>query len=173
MITITQVTTDSEREAALRLFREYVVWAVDGIRAEFGVVMDARTILDGDRATLDKYMPPAGRALVAWVGDHAVGVVCLRRLSAGCGEIKRMYVRPEQRGAGVGRALLEVLIDEARRIGYRQVWLDSPRFMRAAHGLYQRAGFVPREPYPESEIAAEHHRHWLFMEKTLEKRDTT
>ncbi len=172
MITVTQVTTDSEREAALRLFGEYVVWAVDGIRAEFGVVMDAKTILDNDRATLDEYLPPAGRALVAWVGDDAVGVVCLRRLSAECGEVKRMYVRPDQRGAGVGLALLDVLLDEARRIGYRQVRLDSPRFMRAAHGLYHRTGFVPREPYPESEIPTEHHRRWVFMERTLEDADT-
>lgn len=167
MLTITQVTTDSEREAALRLFGEYVNWAVEGIRAEFGVVMDAKSILDNDRATLEKYLPPAGRALVAWVDDREVGVVCLRQLSAGCGEVKRMYVRPEQRGAGVGRALLEVLLDEARRIGYRWVRLDSPRFMRAAHGLYRKTGFVPREPYPESEIPAEHHPHWLFMERAV------
>ncbi len=96
---------------------EYVEWAVEGIRAKFGVELDAKAILDHDRTTLDTYLPPAGRALVAWVDDHAVGVVYLRELSTACGEVKHMYIRPEQRGAGIGRALLDVLIDEARRIG--------------------------------------------------------
>jgi GNAT superfamily N-acetyltransferase len=137
------------------------------------VDLGAKAILESDRATMEKYLPPAGRALVAWKDDRAVGVVCLRKLSAECGEVKRMYVQPEQRGAGIGRALLDVLLDEARRIGYRQVRLDSPRFMRAAHGLYRRAGFEAREPYPESEIPAEYHRHWLFMEKMINERDAT
>jgi GNAT superfamily N-acetyltransferase len=89
------------------------------------------------------------------------------------GQVKRLYVRPEQRGAGIGGALLDVLLVDARRIGSRQVRLDSPRFMRAPHGLYRRTGLEGRRPYPQTEIPAEHHRHWLFVKRMMDERDTT
>jgi predicted N-acetyltransferase YhbS len=58
-----------------------------------------------------------------------------------------MYVRPSSRGLGVGRAILQRLIDDARGLGYRTIRLDSARFMREAHALYRRFGFVPSSPH--------------------------
>ena len=58
-----------------------------------------------------------------------------------------MYVRPSSRGLGVGRAILQRLIDDARALGYRTIRLDSARFMHEAHALYRRFGFVPGSPY--------------------------
>ncbi len=84
-------------------------------------------------------------------------------------EIKRMYVQPSHRGAGVGRALLDELITAAGRTGYERVRLDSPDFMTAAHGLYRASGFVDIGPYPESEIPDAYKSHWVFMERTLRR----
>ena len=91
----------------------------------------------------------------------------MRRIQKDVCEIKRLYVRPEFRRRGIGRALLEKLIAEAQEIGYPTVRLDSTRFMGAAHSLYRSVGFYEIEPYAESEIPPEFRQHWVFMEKQL------
>lgn len=78
-----------------------------------------------------------------------------------------MYVRPEFRGKGVGRALLDRLITEAREVGYQRMRLDSARFMHVAHTLYRSMGFQDIPAYEGSEVPREFQAHWLFMEKTL------
>jgi predicted GNAT family acetyltransferase len=81
-----------------------------------------------------------------------VGTACMRRIGPDTAEIKRTYVQPSQRRAGVGRAMLDRLIAAARTAGYQRIRPDSPDFMTAAHGLYRSSGFVETEPNPESEI---------------------
>jgi GNAT superfamily N-acetyltransferase len=123
--------------------------------------------LVSDMAALGKFMPPAGRLLLAeWQGQMA-GIAGLRQLDANTAEVKRMYVRPLARRQGVGRALLQGLITEARRAGYHWVRLDSARFMTAAHSLYRSAGFRDTEPYPGSEIPEAFQPNWIFMELLL------
>jgi GNAT superfamily N-acetyltransferase len=101
-----------------------------------------------------------------WYGE-VVGLACTKRIREDIGEIKRMYVRPEFRRRGIGRALLEVLIAEAREIRYPRMRLDSARFMAEAHSLYRSVGFQEIEPYPESEIPEEFRQYWIFMELRL------
>ena len=91
----------------------------------------------------------------------------MKRLREDIGEIKRMYVRPQYRGRGLGRALLETIIEEAEEVGYPAVRLDSARFMKEAHALYRSAGFSEIDPYPESEMPSEFQKHWVFMERQL------
>ena len=67
--------------------------------------------------------------------------------------MKRLFVRPSARGAGVGRLLAGGVIRAARRCGYRRLVLDTLPVMHAAHALYERMGFVPIAPYYESPIA--------------------
>ena len=91
----------------------------------------------------------------------------MRKIREDIGEVKRMYVRPAFRGQGIGRALLDALIQEAGQIGYPRIRLDSTRFMKEAHALYRSAGFVEIAEYPESEIPAQFREHWIFMEMVL------
>src|SRR6266511_3712109 len=86
------------------------------------------------------------RLYVAGIDGEPVGVGGLRPISAHEAEIKRMYVRPSSRGLGVGRAILQRLIDDARALGYTTIHLDSAPFMHEAHALYRRFGFVPSSP---------------------------
>src|SRR5437867_3572783 len=73
--------------------------------------------------------------LLAKEDGAAAGCVGLRRLDARTAEIKRLYVRPEYRGCGIGRALAEAAIAAARSAGHRRVVLDSLPKMSAAQSL--------------------------------------
>ena len=158
---------DSDRSSVRELFWEYLQWANAGVNEAFNVNFDIETMLEEDMATLEKFRPPEGRLLLATEGEQAAGIGCLKSLRTGVGELKRMYVRPEFRGRGLGRALFESLLAEASIAGYRSIQLDSAGFMHAAHGLYRSAGFRDIDPYPESEIPAEFQKHWVFMEREL------
>ena len=96
-------------------------------------------------------------------------VVCvgLRKIDEESGEIKRMYVRPEYQRKGMGRRLLEARIEEARRIGYSKIKLDSAPFAREAQAFYRKMGFRDIDPYPESEAPREYYSQWAFMEISL------
>jgi GNAT superfamily N-acetyltransferase len=101
-----------------------------------------------------KYAPPAGELLLARdAHGEAIGCVGLRPLPTdGCCEMKRLYVSPHGRGLGLGKALVEAIIGEARRIGYREIRLDTLPTMSEAVAVYRRAGFVPIEPYYDTPI---------------------
>jgi GNAT superfamily N-acetyltransferase len=150
-----------------RLWLEYLTWGNDGLESRYGFRLPVREAVKHDLATISKFQRPDGRLLLAFEGDVAVGTACMRRIGPATAEIKRMYVQPSHRGAGVGRALLDQLMAAAQVAAYERVRLDSPDFMTAAHGLYRSDGFVEIGPYPESEIPDEYRPHWVFMERTL------
>jgi GNAT superfamily N-acetyltransferase len=89
------------------------------------------------------YAPPAGRLFIARVDGKPAGCVGLRPLESShdrC-EMKRLYLRPICRGLGLGRRLAELIIAEARAIGYRKLVLDTLADMKAARVLYADLGF--------------------------------
>ena len=98
------------------------------------------------------YVAPRGGIWIAEDDGAVVGCVALQPLPAGVGEVKRMFVDPAWRGRGVGRALLERLIAEARERGHSELRLGTLPDMTEAQSLYRSLGFVPIERYRESEI---------------------
>jgi putative acetyltransferase len=96
------------------------------------------------------YAPPSGMLLLARREGSAVGCVALRRLEETVCEMKRLYVRPVARGAGIGALLVQAVIQGARDLGYREMWLDTLPTMVDAHRLYVRLGFREIPPYGPS-----------------------
>ncbi|HYZ83555.1 MAG TPA: GNAT family N-acetyltransferase [Bryobacteraceae bacterium] len=90
-----------------------------------------------------------GAFLVAYVDSGPAGCGALRTIDAGVGEIKRMYVRPAERGRGVGRALLTAIEMEARSLGLRRLVLETGIRQPEAIALYRRAGFAPIDAFGE------------------------
>ncbi|MDP6345410.1 MAG: GNAT family N-acetyltransferase [Alphaproteobacteria bacterium] len=95
-----------------------------------------------------QYAPPGGALLLARLDGAAVGAVGLRDLGEGICEMKRLYLRPAARGSGLGPALVDGIIAEGRRLGYRRMRLDTvPGPHDAAIALYRRLGFAEIPPY--------------------------
>jgi putative acetyltransferase len=98
------------------------------------------------------YVPPRGAIWVAVADERIVGCVALRPLPGSIGEVKRMYVDREWRGIGIGRALLETLIEAARSLDYHHLRLGTLAEMLEAQALYASLGFVPIERYRDDEM---------------------
>ncbi len=142
---IFQATTDEHIEAARTLFEEYA--ASLGFSLCFQNFDQELKNLPGD------YAPPDGRLLLAVENDQLAGCIALRKLGDGVCEMKRLFVRPAYRATGLGRTLVESLIDEARKLGYTQMRLDTiPGKMDKAIALYQTIGFVEIEPYCQNPV---------------------
>jgi len=99
------------------------------------------------------YAPPEGRLLLAHYDGALAGCVALHKLEPHVCEMKRLYLRPQFRGKGTGRALAETIIWEARAIGYRRMRLDSVEpVMQAAVAMYRRLGFTEIAAYRPNPI---------------------
>jgi arsenate reductase len=96
-----------------------------------------------------RYAPPGGRLGLAWVDGEPAGCVALRRIDAQRCEAKRLYVRPQFRGCGLGKQLLDWITAEARAAGYLEMMGDTMPVMTQALEMYARAGFERTGPYME------------------------
>jgi len=109
------------------------------------------------------YAPPEGRLLLVECETQIAGCVALHKLAPGICEMKRLYLRPRFRGKGLGRALAERIIAEARQIGYRRMRLDTVEpVMKDAVAMYRKLGFKQVAPYRPNPMAGA-----MYMELEL------
>jgi putative acetyltransferase len=101
------------------------------------------------------YRPPEGRLLLAMYKGENAGCVALRKLGDDICEMKRLYVRPDLRGIGIGRTLAQTVLKESRRIGYKRMQLDTLSSMKL--------GFSPIPPYYDNPIPGA-----VFLELVLD-----
>jgi GNAT superfamily N-acetyltransferase len=145
----------ADREALIDLNVEHVTWVFAEVEKTHGI--GAREILgmaveDYVPTIIDKVCgdaPPRGVFYLAEdAAGRALGMGGLRWSEDGVAELKRVYVRPEGRGQGLGAIIVERLLADARAFGYRAIRLDTMPFMHSAMALYEGLGFVDCPPYP-------------------------
>jgi putative acetyltransferase len=156
MINLIQAQSARNVDTARALFLEYQQWL--GLSLCFQNFDKELAELPG------KYAPPTGRLILAFEDDEPMGCVALRKIGEGICEMKRLYVRPNSRGKGLGRTLAESLIREACDIGYQRMRLDTmPWKMDRAVAMYRSLGFKEIEPYYDNPVEGA-----TFMELVLE-----
>lgn len=139
MICIKQTGSENDIQIARQLLREYGELRCYDIA--LGDYEEEVAGLPGE------YSPPHGCLLLAFHEDDPVGCVALRRRDDTVSEMKRLYVKPDYRGKKIGRSLVIEVIEEARRMGYRLMRLDTHPWMKEAEGLYKSVGFYEIEAY--------------------------
>jgi putative acetyltransferase len=154
-VNIVQAQSPEDINRARELFEEYAAWL--GISLCFQNFEKELAELPGE------YVPPTGRLFLAFDGDQISGCVALRGLGEGVCEMKRLYVRPDFRGRGLGRQLTETVINAAREIGYDRMRLDTlPGKMDKAITMYRSLAFREIEAYYHNPVAGV-----TFMELSL------
>ena len=137
-VRIVDASTPAEYDAARSLFREY------SDRLNVSLCFQG---FEQELTTLETmYAPPSGALLLIDGEGTFRGCVALRALGEHA-EMKRLYVRPELRGQGWGRRLAEAIVDRARALGYRRLYLDTLPAMTEARALYRDMGFTDTPAY--------------------------
>lgn len=143
-MTLAEAASTGDFATARELFQEY--------SAQLGIDL----CFQGFAAELEQlasmYAPPGGTLILARSSGRPIGCGAVRRLSADTCEMKRLYLRPEARGMGLGRLIAERLVLEAKRLGYGRMVLDTLAGMQAARGLYGALGFRATEPYYDNPL---------------------
>jgi putative acetyltransferase len=154
-LTLTQAESPAQIAQARELFLEYAQSL--GFSLCFQNFDKELAGLPGD------YAPPEGRLLLAEYEGQLAACAALHRLEPRICEMKRLYLRPQFRGKGLGRALAERIIAEARQIGYRRMRLDTVEpVMKDAVAMYRKLGFTEIAPYRPNPIAGA-----MYMELEL------
>lgn len=174
-MSISETDFNSYADEVETLFREYHEWSKQGVSESLGGQVipleeidhayDIDAIIAEDIATLTD--PDAdSRLFIARTDSGIVGCVFLRRRSETTAEVKRLYVRPEARDNGLGRSLMEALIEAAREDGYSTLLLFTGPFTEAAQSLYEDLGFEYTTPF-ECEAPEEAYGELIFMRLEL------
>ncbi|XXX80791.1 GNAT family N-acetyltransferase [Sorangium sp. So ce134] len=145
MIEVEHAVTAEQIEHARTLFLEY--------QASLDVDLCFQGFAEELARLPGSYAPPSGRLLLCTVERVAHGCVALQAITSEDCEMKRLYVRPGQRGLGLGRRLVARVIEEARAIGYRRMYLDTLPSMARAAAMYEALGFKDVAPYRYNPVA--------------------
>ena len=152
MLTINPIATEADHADAVELVREMAEWAIS--LSPDTSDAPAFDTLEKETADLSAvYVPPKGCFLLAREDGEPVGCVALADRGNDVVEVKRMYMRPSQRGKGTGYKLTEALVSHARDNGAKRIILDSYHMMTSAHKIYRAIGFKDisaPEGFPEA-----------------------
>lgn len=112
-----------------------------------------------------QYSEPTGCIIICYEDDNPIGCVGLRKFSEGICEMKRLYLRNNARGKGIGRVLAEKIVEKAKELGYRKMQLDTIETMKEAISLYKSMRFKEISPYRFNPVKGV-----IYMELELEQK---
>ena len=167
---IVELTTLDEVRGLEGLLADYIRHISISLKDYAGLTFDEAGLMASTLRGLAKVIPPNGRTFVAEDDrGERIGMIFLRQSGPDAMEIKRLYVTPDARGTGAGRALVQKCLDAASEAGATALRLDTAKSLTAAIGLYEALGFEYRDPYAESDHAEDTDLlpYLVFMEKAL------
>ena len=144
--------TDPRRPEAREALRQYL----REIEERVAIPFDERDLDD-----VDELVAPGGVFLLVYRGDEVVGCGGVRTVEPMVGELKRMWIRPDNRGTGLGSRLLSDLIEQSRLLGHTSLLLDTNRGLTEAFAMYHKHGFESVERYNDNPSATD------FLRKLL------
>ncbi|MBG9789148.1 GNAT family N-acetyltransferase [Brevibacillus laterosporus] len=139
MLDIVKAIEEYQHQQVRELFIEYV--------DSLGIDLSFQNIESELQNIPGEYASPEGCILLAMYDEQPAGCVALRKIDEKTCEMKRLYVKPDLKGKGIGRDLALAIIEEAKNIGYRYIRLDTLPSMKPAISLYHSLGFYSIEPY--------------------------
>lgn len=142
---IAKATSAKEYAAGRDLIEEYA--------AALGVDLCFQNFSEETESLPKLYGPPRGCLLLARTNGELVGCVAVRDQGANICEMKRLYVKPQHRRAGLGRRLAELAIGHAQQLGYSRMVLDTLPSMTEAQFLYESLGFREIEGYYQNPLS--------------------
>ena len=120
------------KDAAIALIREYST--IKGAEKCF-------VSLDKELADLENYYK-GGALLLVYEGDKPIATIAIRKIDDATAEAKRLYIKPEYRGNGYARTMMNAMLDKAGELGFAEVkFTTMPEVMKVGYGLYKRMGF--------------------------------
>jgi N-acetylglutamate synthase-like GNAT family acetyltransferase len=175
MVKFIPADIDIHRSILVEFNVEYLDWIVNEIQKRYDIditstveqTVTVQEYVESKIESLVSYEPQEGIFYLLQEREEIIGMGGIRKIKKDVGEIKRMYIRPEFRGRGFGKALLTQLLAKGKEFGFAAVYLDTGLFLKAAQHLYRSAGFIEREQYPETEVPQPIRHLWLYMEKKL------
>jgi putative acetyltransferase len=148
------VTSEPNYKAAAILFQEYAAW----LNIDLGFQKFEEELLQLQQM----YGAPWGGIILAKKANEFIGCIAIRKQQENIAELKRMYVKPNQQGNGIGTTLLLNAFELAKKYQYKKIRLDTLSNMTAAMNLYKQHGFYEIPAYyfnPQSTA--------VFFEKEL------
>jgi putative acetyltransferase len=165
MIEILQVNSPEQLDQVRTLIREFVFWHRQEHQDDLPLIdeyFNAEDFEDELASLPGEYAPPKGSLLLALYDGNPAGCVALRELDQRTSEMKRMFVYPHFQGKGIGRILTRRITEEAKKVGYASIRLDTSIRQIEAQALYHSMGFERTSPYYE---LPDRLKNWLvFME---------
>ncbi len=138
-----------------------------------GFDFDIETMIDQFHHEFDIYIPPKGLLFLIYVDGRCVGLGGLKELSEKRAELKRLYLRPQYRGNGIGKKLLFRLMEYAEQRGYQKLLLEGACFQERAYHLCKKEGFYEIPPFDEIESPQPFHSFIYCMEYTFPQKVVT
>lgn len=156
MVTVSFISQPPERDSFHKLLVDYYNTMIPMNPPEVAAQLSATKNAEGFWDEVQDYLPPQGRLALAYSDEKLlIGGGMLRTIRPGVGEFKRLFVRPQGRGLGLGRKLIQIRLDAAREMGMHTIFADTLRNTTAMQALYKEFGFREIERYPESHSAVQ------------------
>lgn len=138
-----------QKEDVSVLFSEYTKMLIENDES-FKKYLDIQNYDEEINHLEMKYGMPDGRLYLIYCDEKLAGCIGLRKIDDQNCEMKRLYIRPEFRGKKLSSILVEKVIEDAKKIGYSYMLLDTLPFLQSAVHIYKKFGFYEIESYNNS-----------------------